>query len=135
MSIETSLEVPLALGPFSVRVDPARAAAYAREVGADETSVPLAFPAVWLAEPGLFAVVREFCAELDVVPVHESQSFAYEALLVAGESYDLSVTLRREEKPPRLTLEASIVTPAGAPCGRIETMLRLVPRAGLGGGS
>lgn len=132
MPVETSLEAPIALGPFRLRVDPARAAAYAREIGADEANVPLAYPAVWLAEPELFAVVREICARLDVVPVHESQSFAYEAPLVAGENYDLSVTLIREEKPPRLTLAASIAAPSGAHCGKVETMLRLVPRAGFG---
>lgn len=129
------LETPTTLGPFRLRVDPARAAAYARETGGDEAGVPLAFPAVWLSEPALFAVVRDLCARLDVVPVHESQSFIYEAPLVAGESYDLSVAMGREETPPRLTLNASIATPAGEVCARIETMLRLVPRAALGGAS
>lgn len=128
-------EAPVTLGPYRLRVDPARAAAYARETGGDDTSVPLAFPAVFLSEPALFTVVRDLCARLDVVPVHEAQSFVYEAPLVAGESYDLSVTMAREETPPRLTLDASIATVAGAPCARIETMLRLVPRAALEGRS
>jgi hypothetical protein len=87
---------PLALGPFRLRVDPARAAAYARETGGDGASVPLAYPAIWLAEPSLFSVVRDLCAQRDVVPVHESQSFSYDAPLVAGESYDLSVTISSE---------------------------------------
>ncbi|MBM3561592.1 MAG: hypothetical protein FJX48_00260 [Alphaproteobacteria bacterium] len=129
------LEPPLALGPFRLQVDPARAEAYARETGADGASVPLAYPAVWLAEPSLFSVVSDLCAELDVVPVHESQSFSYEAPLVAGESYDLRVTMTREETPPRLMMAATIATPGGETCARIETLLRLVPRAGFGSAS
>lgn len=129
------LEPPLALGPFRLCVDPARAAAYARETGCDDASVPLAYPAIWLAEPSLFSVVRDLCAELDVVPVHESQSFSYEAPLVAGKSYDLSVSITREETPPRLTMTATVATPDGETCARIETMLRLVPRAGFGSAS
>jgi len=129
------LEPSLALGPFRLRVDPARAAAYARETGGDGANVPLAYPAVWLAEPSLFSVVRDLCEELDVVPVHEAQTFAYDAPLVAGESYDFSVTMSREETPPRLTMVATVATPEGESCARIETILRLVPRAGFGSAS
>lgn len=118
---------------YRLRVDPDRAAAYALETGADAARVPLSYPAVWLTDPELFSVVRDLCEALGVVPVHESQSFAYEAPLVAGESYDVSVTMRREETPPRLTLDAVVASTAGAPVARIETMLRLVPRAGFGG--
>lgn len=125
-------ESPATLGPFRLRVDPERAAAYSRETGGDGRGVPLSYPAVWLTEPALFAPVRELCATLGVVPVHESQSFAYEAPLVAGARYDVQVALRREETPPRLVLDATVVAADGAPVARIETMLRLVPRAGLG---
>lgn len=120
-----------ALGPYRLRVDADRAAAYAREIGADDASVPLSYPALWLTDPTLFTVVRELCETLDVVPVHESQSFAYETPLVSGETYDVCVTMRREATPPRLTLAATVATLAGAPVAKIETMLRLVPRAGL----
>ena len=65
----------------------------------------------------------------------KSQSFSYEAPLVAGESYDLTVTMSSEETPPRLTMVATVVTPEGEPCARIETILRLVPRAGFGSAS
>lgn len=123
------------LGPFRLTVEAERARAYARETGGDGASVPLAYPSVWLTGPRFAGVVRDLCAALDVVPVHESQSFAYEAALVAGESYDVTVTTRREETPPRLVLDAVVATPAGAPVARIETMLRLVPRAGFGSGS
>lgn len=130
-----SPDAPIALGPFRVRVEPARAAAYARETGADGASVPLCYPAVWLTEPPLLAAVRAICEAQDVVPVHESQSFAYHAPLRAGESYDLAVSMRREATPPRLTLDATVAALDGAICARIETMLRLVPRKGFGGAS
>ncbi len=127
------LETPTTLGPFRLRVDPSRALAYSREIGGDGGDVPLCYPAVWLTDPALFTAVRELCDALEVVPVHESQSFAYEKPLAAGESYDVSVAMRREETPPRLVVEASIAAADGAPVARSETMLRLVPRAGLGG--
>jgi hypothetical protein len=125
-------EISTSIGPFRLRVDPARAAAYARETGGDGKSVPLSFPAVWLTDPELFTPVRDICAALDVVPVHESQSFAYETPLVAGESYDVSVSLRREETPPRLIIDATISALDGTKAAKSETMLRLVPRAGFG---
>lgn len=128
-------EEPILLGPIALTVDPDRARAYAREIGHDGESVPVAWPAVWLTEPTIYEPVRALCAELDVVPVHESQSFACEQSLVAGASYDLTVKLWREPKPPRLILEASLATVAGEPVGRIETMLRLVPRKALEGGA
>jgi hypothetical protein len=52
-----------------------------------------------------------------------------------GESYDVGVTITQTEKPPRLTLAARIADVAGAQIAQIETMLRLVPRTGLGGAS
>jgi hypothetical protein len=126
------IDAPQSLGPFRLRVDPARAAAYSRETGGDAASVPLSFPAVWLTDPTLFDSVRSLCAALDVVPVHESQSFSYETPLVAGDSYDVNVAMRREETPPRLVIDATIAALDGKAVARSETMLRLVPRAGFG---
>ena len=127
------IEAPRTIGPLRLMVDPDRARAYALETGGDGATVPLGYPAVWLMEPGLAEVVNGICAALDVVPVHESQAFAYAAPLIAGDSYDVTVTLRREETPPRLIADATIVTTAGVQAARIETMLRLVPRAGFDG--
>ncbi|WP_036283532.1 hypothetical protein [Methylocystis sp. ATCC 49242] len=129
-------DAPTTLGPFRLRVDPERARAYGLETGGDGSGAPpLCYPALWLTDPALFDRVKDLCAALDVVPVHESQSFDNETPLVAGESYDVSVTMRREETPPRLVLEATVATPAGGRVARIETVLRLVPRAGLGSAS
>lgn len=122
-------DAPLSIGPLRLTVDPVRAAAYAREIGADGARVPLAYPAVWLSEPALSKIISDVCETLAVVPVHESQSFAYERSLTAGESYDVTVMLRREETPPRLIADALIAAIDGAQVGKIETMLRLVPRA------
>lgn len=126
-------EEPILLGPIALAVDPEKARAFARETGHDGAGVPVAYPALWLTEPAIYDPVRRLCAELDVVPVHESQSFAYEQPLLAGETYVLNATLRRMPKPPRLILEAALATPDGAPVGRIEAMLRLVPREALSG--
>lgn len=63
------------LGPFRLRVDPERAAAYSRETGGDGARVPLSFPAVWLTDPTLFDPVRDICEKLAVVPVQESPKF------------------------------------------------------------
>lgn len=123
------------LGPFRFRVDPERAAAFSREIGGDGAGVPMSYPAVWIADPALFDPVRALCDALDVVPVHESQNFVYESELLPGRDYDVSVTLRREETPPRLIVDACIAAPDGATVARSETMLRLVPRAGFGGGA
>lgn len=123
---------PKVLGPFRFSVDAARAVAFAREIGADESRVPLSYPAVWIADEKIFDPVRDLCAAEDVVPVHESQSFSFDAPLQADAEYDVRVILRREETPPRLILDAQISDLTGAPVARSETMLRLVPRAGFG---
>ncbi len=128
-------DAPSLLGPFRFRVEPDRAAAFARETGGDGASVPLSYPAIWIADPKLFDPVRDLCAAEDVVPVHESQSFSFETPLRAGADYDVTVALRREETPPRLILDATIAATDGATVARSETMLRLVPRAGFGAAS
>jgi hypothetical protein len=113
-----------------VVVDAARAAAYARETGLPPRpdTAPLAYPAIWLTEPQIYDAVQRICLESDCVPVHEQQRFFYDAPLRAGQTYDLEVAMRREPTPPRLHIEARIQTPDGRAVGRVETILRLVPR-------
>jgi hypothetical protein len=116
-------------------VDAERAAAYGREVGLTprpDGSAPLCYPAIWLTAPDIHAAIARVCAEADSVPVHESQSFAYDSPLRIGQSYDLSLTLRREATPPRLVIQAVVAALGGEAMARIETMLRLVPRGGFG---
>ncbi len=126
------LETPATLGPFRFRVDPERAAAFSRETGGDGRCVPLAYPSVWITDARFFDAVRALCAAEEVVPVHEGQSFAFEAPLRAGADYDVTVALRREATPPRLILDASVADAEGALVAKSETTLRLVPRAGFG---
>ena len=126
------IDSPRTIGPLRLTVDAARARAYAQDIGTEGDRVPLAYPAVWLTEPALSNVVSDVCETLAVVPVHESQAFVYERPLIAGESYDVTVTLRREETPPRLILDSEIIDANGAAVAKSETMLRLVPRAGFG---
>lgn len=114
-----------------VGVNARLAADYAREIGADLTKAPLSYPALWLTEPAVRAAVTRICEAADAVPVHEAQRFIYDTPLAIGAVYDFVVTMRREAKPPRLVLEATFTTPEGAPVGRCETVLRIVPRAGL----
>jgi hypothetical protein len=124
-----------ALGPLRVRVDPARAAAFARETGFPAASgrTPLSYAAVWLTEPCVREVVARLCAESDSVPLHETQRFEYEASLRAGVDYALFVSIRRDETPPRLTIGARLATQDDVTIGRFETLLRLAPRAALQG--
>ena len=119
--------------PMEVFVDAAAAEHYARETGVEieEDGAPLAYPAVWLAEPRLRERIAQICAEADALPVHESQRFTYEAPLRQGARYSLAVMARREAKPSRLVLDATLSDSAGAVVGRVETVLRLVSRAEL----
>lgn len=127
MTLAPVLEFP----PLRVAVDAARAVEYARETGFDGVpdAAPLSYPALWLTTPQIHDAVQRICAEADSVPVHEQQRFFYEAPLTPGAAYNLHVVMRREEKPPRLAIEARVETPAGALIGRIETRLRLVARS------
>jgi hypothetical protein len=130
----SSESASIAFGPpTEVFVDAAVARRFASETGVEieGNGVPLAYPAVWLAEPQLRERVAQICTEADALPVHESQRFTYETPLRQGARYQLAVTARREAKPPRLVLDAALSDSAGAVVGRVETVLRLVSRAEL----
>ncbi len=126
----------LSLKPVRVRVDAARAADFAGETGFAEGAgvVPFTYPAVWLSEPRLHGAIMEICASADSVPVHESQQFDYVTPLRMDVDYELRVSMRREETPPRLHVDALLTMTDGAPVGRFETLLRLVSRAAFAGG-
>jgi hypothetical protein len=118
------------LEPFRVRVDKARAAEFARETdnAGELAAIPLAYPAVWLSEPQVYAAIARACAQAESLPVHESQSFAYDRPVQFDADYDLGVSMAREQSPPRLRIRAALTSPDGAPVGSFETLLRLVPR-------
>jgi hypothetical protein len=129
MTADGALDLPA----LRVQVDAARAAEFARETGFDAgfDGAPSSYPALWLTAPAIHDAIAQICAQADSVPVHESQHFTYQAPLRVGVDYDLSVSMRREDKPPRLVVEAALATLDGAPVGRFEALLRLVPRAAL----
>jgi hypothetical protein len=119
--------------PMEVMIDAGLAENFARETGValEGDAAPIAYPAVWLAQPRLRDRIAQICAEADALPVHESQRFAYAAPLRQGVCYRLAVTARREVEPSRLVLDATLTDPEGAAVGRVETVLRLVSRADL----
>ncbi|HEY8260736.1 MAG TPA: hypothetical protein VIG55_05955 [Methylosinus sp.] len=126
------------LGPFRVCADEERVLNYRRETGfvdSLEKIVPLAFPGVWMTTSAIGEAIRAALAGEGAIAVHESQSFQYSAPLRVGESYDLSVSLRREATPPRLVLSANLTTVAGETRMRAETLLRIVPRPTEMGGA
>lgn len=127
-------DAPVGLGPFRVVVGKEREAAFRREIGfalREDGTAPASFPVVWLTSPEIHAVIARELGSENAVPVHESQSFAYEAPLRVGESYEMRVALRREPTPPRLIIEALVATLSGEPRARIETMLRIVSRSNI----
>ena len=121
------------LGPTRVRVDAERAAEFARETNnvGNSNVAPMAYPAVWLSAPQVHAAIAGACARAASFPLHESQSFAYDQSVRFDADYVLDISISREESPPRLRIEASLTTVDGAPVGRFESLLRLVPRGGI----
>ena len=119
--------------PMEVVVDADLAGNFARETGVnlEGNAAPIAYPALWLAQPRLRDRVAQICAEADALPVHESQRFSYAAPLRQGVRYFLAIAARREAEPSRLVLDATLSDLQGEAVGRVETVLRLVSRADL----
>lgn len=122
------------LDPFTVRTDRSEVEAFARATGwrgAVET-VPFTFPFRWLTGPiPRAAINRLLGSETAILPVHEGQTFERIRDWQMDRDYRLTLDLRRENAPDRLTLRASIATREGDPCGTLETVLRLVSRQDL----
>lgn len=94
-----------------------------------EDFVPLTFPFCWLSLPEVRSVVEALICRERALPVHEAQSFSYQQRLEIETDYVLDIEFSRTAKPPRLTLSATIATRQGTLCGRLETVLRIVPIA------
>ncbi len=120
----------LRLPPITVEADAGSVAKFRRETGAPaiEGMVPLTFPICWLALPAIRPAIRQMIGE-GFLPVHESQSFAFDRRLEIGAEYVIELELRRASDPPRLFLQAAIATPQGETRGRLDAVLRLVPLA------
>ncbi|MBY6241648.1 hypothetical protein [Methylosinus sp. Sm6] len=130
MAIEPASD-DIRLGPFRVVADEERVARYRREAGFADTLekiVPVAFPAVWMTTSEIGEAIRAALAAENAIAVHESQDFRYCAPLRVGESYDLTVSMRREASPPRLVVNAFVATQGGEARLHAEALLRIVPR-------
>jgi len=119
-----SVELP----PLQVRTAKRDVAAFASATGGalELGSVPLTFPACWLALPPVRALITDSIGA-GFLPVHEAQNFTYERGLELDCDYALCVEASRTEPPPRLTLRISVANPQGEICARLETVLRIVP--------
>ncbi len=80
----------------------------------------------WLASPEVRAATTAM-VPADVALVHEAQTFAYDAPLLAGEPYAMTLAAHRESDPERLVLAGSIAGADGARVATLETVLRLFP--------
>ena len=115
------------IGSFRVRAEPAEVEAFRQatrlESGGD--GLPLTFPIRWLVTPEIRAALVAMVPEPDLVLFHESQSFAYEQPLRPDETYNLTLSARRETAPDRLLVDGTIDDASGARCATVETILRL----------
>ncbi|MGH6852046.1 MAG: hypothetical protein ACREDJ_02385 [Methylocella sp.] len=125
---EPGADAIIRLPPIQVRTDRGEVAGFLRETGgAAGGLVPLTFPVRWLALPAVRGLILQLTGGQGFLPVHESQTFAYEHELQIETDYVLAIEARRTPKPPRLTLRMAIATGQGEICARIETVLRIVP--------
>lgn len=126
---EASAGTLIRLPPLRVRTDRGEVAEFLHATGDARTGgiVPLTFPVRWLTLPSVRGLILQLIGGQGFLPVHESQSFAYEHELRIDTDYVLAIEARRTVMPPRLILNMAIVTGQGAICGRSETLLRIVP--------
>ena len=118
------------LGVFPVRGTASEADAFRLAIGQPPGGValPLTFPMRWLAAPEVRAATTGMVPD-DVALVHEAQTFEYDAPLLTGEPYALTLVAHRESGPDRLVLAGSVATIDGTRMAWVETVLRLFSMA------
>jgi hypothetical protein len=126
---ESSEDTLVRLPPVRVRTRTREVVGFLRETAGNRVggSVPITFPARWLALPAIRGLILQLTGGDGFVPVHEGQSFAYDQELQLESDYILAVEARRTAKPPRLILKMAVSTGEGEICARVETVLRIVP--------
>ena len=119
------------LGAFAVAASAEEADAFRGATGLPlgGSSLPLTFPMRWLATQAVRDSLTGLVSEPEIVLVHESQSFDYEAPLQVGTLYTLSLKGRRKTDPDQLVVDGTIADPNGITLARIETILRLFSTA------
>jgi len=115
----------LRVGPLTVRADAADVAAFAQEAAAPiDGTVPFTFPVRWFSHPEIRAAGTKLVDCEAWVPIHESQSFAYDRPLATDINYQMTIDVIRELEPSRLILRAEIGD--ADPCLRAEMVLRII---------
>ena len=115
------------LGAFAVAGSAADADAFRAATGLSTGGdvLPLIFPMRWLVLPAVRSAMTSLVPESDLVLVHESQSFDYEAPLRIDTAYTMHLTGRRKTEPDQLIVDGAILDADGATLGTLETVLRL----------
>jgi hypothetical protein len=121
----------ISLPRVPVRTDSHEIAEFVRATVSTKSGrfVPLTFPFRWLALPAIRALIFEAIGGDGFLPVHEAQNFTYLRELQIDTDYFLAVEALRSSKPPRLTLQAAVLTQQDEMCMHFETVLRIVPLA------
>ena len=121
------------IGPVTVSADAAEARTFAKATAgqndiADE--LPFTFPLRWLAMPAIRAVITQLVTrngEAAFLPLHESQTFDYAAVLRPNIPYRMIVDIHREPENPQIVLHAEIGPDETRIHLRMDMVLRLVP--------
>ena len=126
------LPTELSVGPIEVTADAAEADAFRRatlvavEPG-DE--LPFTFPMRWLADARIRAAAARLIGDATgehVIALHEQQTFDYATPLKIGETYRLSVHMRRPPGAQQIIVDVEIGPNANLIYLRMEMILRLV---------
>ena len=98
---------------FAVEVDRPRVDAFAASAGLPADPVPMTFPACWLFEPPLRALVAGLLG--NGVPVHVSQRFRYAQSIVVGGRYRVHVDVSeaRIQNRPGLSVDLTAADDSG----------------------
>jgi hypothetical protein len=121
------------IGPLTVSADMAEARRFAKATaGQDESAdeLPFTFPLRWLATPAVRAVIAQLVTrngETAFLPLHESQTFDYAAVLRPDTDYRMIVDIHRDPENPQIVLHAEIGPDETRIHLRMDMVLRLVP--------
>jgi hypothetical protein len=120
------------IGPIEVTADAAEADAFRRAtsvVAGAGDELPFTFPMRWLAHGEIRAAAARVIGDAtgeQILALHESQTFDYAAPLKIGETYRLTVKMRRSPEAQQIIMDAEIGPNAELTHLRMEMILRLV---------
>jgi acyl dehydratase len=120
---ERNADGAVQLGPFQVRLEPDRVAAFDAALGLSSRppSVPLIYPIRWLVRPEVQGALEDVVGPQ---AIHVSQAFDYLAPVSADADYLLRVTIERHEAPlPRAIMRATVHGHDDKPVLALETVV------------